>query len=91
MATKPFSLRITEPQLAALDALREKTGLTVQEQVRRAIDLYLAECASTSTADVAQRILADQEVTADASHHLSHMTAADIAQGRVFRNPITRK
>jgi hypothetical protein len=37
-----FRFQIAGPQLAALEAVSEATGITKAEHVRRAIDLYLA-------------------------------------------------
>ena len=35
-------IKFSEQQVAALRALAEKTGLSVSEHIRRAIDLYLS-------------------------------------------------
>ena len=39
---KPLPLRVAESQYTRLGAMRERTGISVQEHIRRAIDLYLA-------------------------------------------------
>ena len=38
---KPLPTRVTKQQYAALVALRAKTGMSIQEHVRRALDYYL--------------------------------------------------
>jgi hypothetical protein len=39
---KPLPLRVAQSQYARLTALRDRTGISAQEHIRRAIDLYLA-------------------------------------------------
>ena len=39
---KPLPLRVAESQYARLTTLRNRTGISAQEHIRRAIDLYLA-------------------------------------------------
>ena len=39
---KPLPLRVAESQYARLSTLRDRTGISAQEHIRRAIDLYLA-------------------------------------------------
>jgi hypothetical protein len=38
----PLPLRIAESQKTRLSSIRDRTGISVQEHIRRAIDLYLA-------------------------------------------------
>lgn len=40
---------LTKAQKAALEAYSKKTGLTVAEQIRRAVDFYLASAAERTT------------------------------------------
>lgn len=39
---KPLPLRVASSQYTRLTMLRDRTGISVQEHIRRAIDLYLA-------------------------------------------------
>jgi len=39
---KPLPLRVAESQHDRLALIRDRTGISVQEHIRRAIDLYLA-------------------------------------------------
>jgi predicted DNA-binding protein len=51
----PFSLRITQLQKDRLDALSKKSGLSVQEHIRRGVDEYLAVTEPTYTAPKTRR------------------------------------
>lgn len=50
---RPLPMRITQLQFDRLHAARERDGLSVQEHVRRALDLYLsiADGKSSEAAD----------------------------------------
>jgi len=39
---QPLALRLSPVQYARLGETRDRTGITIQEHIRRAIDLYLA-------------------------------------------------
>jgi len=53
---KRVNVHLTEQQLEALRRLRDTTGISVAEHVRRALDFYIKESGKTRSVEMGDRI-----------------------------------